>query len=314
MTEKRKRTLGTWLGWLLPYAVAALVIAFILHRYSITAIRAEMAKGNTLPLLPLALVTYVGSLFCVAAADSVVLRSKIGAAHVPSFLQMAKGKAASVLLHIVHYALGQGAYATWLARKTGLTLVRAGGLILYIVVNELGSVCLYATIVILVGRPSVPSAVLPTVAGIALAIIGSYFVVKSTRLERFALFETWVRVGRRRGLAQLGVRLLQHATTTTGTWYASKIFGLHIPLSVMLSYMPVILVVGSLPINVAGFGAVQGAWLLLSPWATPEQILAFSVVWQAFSGLALVLRGLPFLRGVLADIRVGSDAVSRASP
>ncbi|MBE7481208.1 MAG: flippase-like domain-containing protein [Polyangiaceae bacterium] len=106
-------------------------------------------------------------------------------------------------------------------------------------------------------------------------------------------------------LAQLGIRLCQHATTTSATWLAARWFGLDIPLTVMLSYMPVILVVASLPINVAGFGAVQGAWLLLSPWAPAERILAFSVVWQAVSALALIARGLPFLRGVLADIRAG---------
>jgi hypothetical protein len=76
----------------------------------------------------------------------------------------------------------------------------------------------------------------------------------------------------------------------------------------MLSYLPVILVVASLPVNVAGFGAVQGAWLLLAPWAPGERILAFSVLWQAFSAAALVLRGLPFLSGVMRDIREGQKA------
>jgi hypothetical protein len=138
-------------------------------------------------------------------------------------------------------------------------------------------------------------------------------VAPSTRLERYALFETWTRVGRRRGLVQLGVRLLQHASTATGTWLAATAFGLEIPLTVMLSYIPVILVVASLPVNVAGFGAVQGAWLLLSPWAPGERILAFSVVWQTLSAVAIVIRGLPFLRGVLADIRRGKRDAAPAS-
>jgi hypothetical protein len=147
---------------------------------------------------------------------------------------------------------------------------------------------------------------------IAAILVGFLLVSPSTRLERFALFETWTRVGRRRGLAQLAIRLLQHASTTTGTWFAANAFGLEIPLSVMLAYLPVILVVASLPINVAGFGAVQGAWLLLAPWSTGERILAFSVVWQTLSAVAIVLRGLPFLRGVLADIRRGKPVVTAA--
>lgn len=293
------------MSWLAPYAVAGLVIAFISQRYSIGAIRAEMAKGQWLPLIPLALVTYFASLGWVAAADRLVLGGLLPPERTPSYFSVAKGKAAAVVLHIVHYALGQGIYATWVARRTGLKLGQAGGLLLYIILAELGSVCLYAALVIALGRPAVPGVVLPTVLGIALAIIGTVLLVPSTRLERFGMLEIWAKVGRARGLGQLGIRLCQHATTTTATWLAARWFGLDIPLPVMLSYMPVILVVASLPINVAGFGAVQGAWLLLSPWASPERILAFSVVWQAASALALIARGLPFLKGVLADIREG---------
>lgn len=300
-----RRTLRTWLGWVAPYLVAGLVIAFLTQRYSISAIRAEMAKGQTAPLVPLALGTYFASLAWVALADRTVLRGLLPREGTPSYFEVAKGKAAAVVLHIVHYALGQGVYATWVARRTGLNVGQAGGLIFYIILAELGSVCAYAALVILFGRPAVPGAVLPVVAGVALAIVGAVLLLPATRVERFGFLQIWVKVGRARGLGQLAIRLGQHATTTTATWLGARWFGLDIPLGVMLSYMPVILVVGSLPINVAGFGAVQGAWLLLTPWAPAERILAFSVVWQAVSALALIVRGLPFLRGVLADIRKG---------
>ena len=304
----------TWLSWLAPYAIAALVIVFISRQYSITAIRAEMAKGEWLPLIPLAFVTYVASLAWVAAADRTVLRGLLAEDLTPSYLAVAKGKAAAVVLHIVHYALGQGVYATWMARRTRLNLGQAGGLIFYIILAELGSVCLYAALVIGIGRPDVPSAVFPLVLGVALALIAAVVFLPATRSERFGFLQIWVKVGRARGLAQLGIRVGQHATTTTATWLAARWFGMDLPLAVMLSYLPVILVVGSLPINVAGFGAVQGAWLLLSPWAPAERILAFSVVWQAASALALVARGLPFLRGVLADIREGKQSAAPTGP
>lgn len=284
-----------------------MVIFFISRQYSISAIRAEMAKGEWLPLIPLAFATYVASLAWVSAADRTVLRGLLAEDLTPSYFAVAKGKAAAVVLHIVHYALGQGIYATWMARRTRLNLGQAGGLIFYIILGELGSVCLYAALVIGIGRPDVPSAVFPLVLGIALAVIAAVVFLPVTRSERFGFLQIWVKVGRSRGLAQLGIRVCQHATTTTATWLAARWFGLDIPMAVMLSYMPVILVVGSLPINVAGFGAVQGAWLLLSPWAPAERVLAFSVVWQAVSALALVARGLPFLRGVLADIREGKQ-------
>jgi hypothetical protein len=294
-----------WLGRLAPYLIAIGVITFILNRYSIEAIGAEMARGNSLPLIPIAIVTYIGSLLWVTAADKLVFLGAVGRDS-PSYFSIARGKAACVLLHIVHYALGQGAYATWIGRRTGIGLARTGGLIGYIVLAELCSVSLFAVVVIAIGRPAVPSALVATAGGIALVLVLLILLAPITRMEKIAALETWSRVGRARGLGQIGARLLQHTTTTTGTWIAAQAFGLDVPFAVMLSYIPVILIVASLPVNIAGFGAVQGAWLLLTPWASAERILAFSVVWQAASALALVLRGLPFLRPVLAEIRAGA--------
>jgi hypothetical protein len=62
------------------------------------------------------------------------------------------------------------------------------------------------------------------------------------------------------------------------------------------------MLVGALPINVAGFGAVQAAWLVFSPWATGEQLLAFQFLWQLWMLLMVVARGAPFVRGAVRDI------------
>ncbi len=301
------RRAPTWRGRLfrfLPYVVAGGVIAFILRQYSLEDIIGEIKRGHALPMIPIALVTYVISLLFVALADRIVVGAEAGAT-APNYLSMVRGKGAAVVLHIIHYALGQGAYGTWIARRTGMGIARAGGLMVYIVAAELCSVCAYATLVILIGRPAVPNTLFYTVLGIALVLTLIVVTSPLTNAERFQFFGAWKRVGARRGVLTLVVRMCQHTATTTGTWLAARAFGLDVPLGVMLSYVPIILVVASLPVNVAGFGAVQGAWLLLSPWAPGERILAFSVVWQAFSAAALVLRGLPFLSGVMREIREG---------
>jgi hypothetical protein len=110
--------------------------------------------------------------------------------------------------------------------------------------------------------------------------------------------------------APAGLPVQPSADQWVGTWAAAQAFGLEIPFWVMVSHVPIILIVSSLPVNVAGFGAVQGVWLLLTPWASAERILAFSVIWQLVSCLALIVRGTPFVRGALADIRLGRDAAA----
>jgi hypothetical protein len=304
------RPTPTWRARLfryLPYVVAVLVIAFILRQYSLGDIIAEIRKGDALPMVPIALVTYVISLLFVGLADRIVIGAE-SPENAPGYFGVMRGKAAAVVLHIVHYALGQGAYGTWIARRTGIGVARASGLMLYIVAAELCSVCAYAAIVIGIGKPAVPTSLFYTVIGVS-GVLTAFVVFSAVRPgEPLRFLGTWKRVGPKRGILQLLVRLCQHATTTTGTWLAAQAFGLDIPMTVMLSYLPVILVVASLPVNVAGLGAVQGAWLLLAPWAPGERILAFSIVWQAFSAGALVLRGLPFLSGVMRDIREGQRA------
>jgi hypothetical protein len=69
-----------------------------------------------------------------------------------------------------------------------------------------------------------------------------------------------------------------------------------------------------LPINVAGLGAAQAAWLLFLPWATGPQLLAFQVLWNLFSGLGILARGVPFLRGVLRQIEDGVPAPASPEP
>jgi hypothetical protein len=301
--------LKVWISRLFPYVFAACVLAFLARRYSVDAIYEEMARGNSLPLVPIAIGTFLLSLTFVAAADSIVLRGFLPPERVPSYFAVIRGKAATVLLHIIHYALGQGAYATWLARKTGLRLAEVSGLLLYVVMAELCSVCLYAMVVIALGRPAVPAAVpiFATATGLGLVALIVVLPFFKDLLDRVVILHAWTRGRPLRGLSHLPVRLLQHTTTTVGTWAAAQAFGLDIPFWVMVSHVPIILIVSSLPVNVAGFGAVQGVWLLLTPWATPERILAFSVMWQLASCLALIVRGTPFVRGALADIRNGRE-------
>ena len=89
------------------------------------------------------------------------------------------------------------------------------------------------------------------------------------------------------------------------TWIAARLFGLDIPFTVMAAYFPVVLLVGAIPINVAGFGAVQAAWLLFEGHATGAQILAFQFLWTLSLAAVVVLRGLPFVKGFVDEIAQG---------
>jgi hypothetical protein len=110
--------------------------------------------------------------------------------------------------------------------------------------------------------------------------------------------------------ANLGLRTVHLANVCFCKVWAAQAFGLAIPTSELWTYMPVILLVAALPINVAGIGALQVVWLIFEPWASGESILAYVFLWQLLFLVAIMVRGLPFLRRVLAEIAEGRVTVS----
>lgn len=293
-----------WLERLAPYIVAATVVGAILRKYPARDIVAEMRLGHALRMLPLALALTFVVWLPYAAYDRVVLFGAVGPVR---YLDVLRAKAASAVLLTLGYFLGGGGYAVWIARKTGAGGARAAGAVLYIMASDLVAVCAVAAASMWLGGLEVPHA-LRTIATtivcvqVLLILIGPY----ATTSRSIRVFEPWRRVPRGWGLSQICGRAVNIAVITAFTWAAARAFGLDVPAGAMGMYVPIILLVASLPFSVAGVGAAQAAWLLLLPWATGPQILAFQAVWHVFTGAGLLLRGLPFVRRVVAEIDAGA--------
>ena len=294
----------------MPWCVAGAAITAILLRYSPRRIAAQIANGHALPLFPIALTLLMLSLLLVALADTLVIRSTTGKI---GYLEVLTGKAGTSLLGALGYAAGQGGYGLWIARKTRSSVGLASGIVLYVIASDLIAVAIVASVAVWIGGARAPGyvgVIAPAVAFVLISfkLVGSLKFVR--RYQRPALLGPWQRVSRLRGLSQIAVRIVQIYVLVFGTWLGARAFGLMLPLWVMAMYMPIVLVVGSMPVNVAGFGAVQGAWLLMSPWASGEQVLAFSLVWQLVIIAAGLARGLPFIKRVVAEIAAGSDSTA----
>jgi hypothetical protein len=294
-----------WLKRLAPYVVAAAVIAAILRKYPVRDIVTEMRLGHALPMLPLAIALDFVVWLPYAAYDRIVLRSAIGP--IP-YRDIVRAKAATAVLLTLGYFFGGGGYAVWIARRTGAGAARAAGAVLYIMSSDLVAVCAVAGASMWFLGLEVPH-VLRTIATtifcvqVLLILAGPHAPAART----VAMFEPWRTVRRAWGFTQICGRALNIAVITAFTWAAARAFGIHVPAAAMGMYMPIILLVTSLPFSVAGFGAAQAAWLLLLPWASGPQILAFETLWRLFTGAGLLLRGLPFLRRVVSEIDEGKS-------
>jgi hypothetical protein len=80
-----------------------------------------------------------------------------------------------------------------------------------------------------------------------------------------------------------------YATFVIFFYVAIRAFNMEIPMIALLAYVPIILLVISIPISAFGLGTSQAAMLFLfRDYGTPAQILAFSL---AYSASIVVLRG-----------------------
>jgi hypothetical protein len=296
-----------WLRRLAPYLVAGIVVAAILHKYPVVEIVAEMRLGHSLRMLPFALGLPLVVWPTYAACDRVVFAGAIGPV---SYRDILRAKAASAVLFTLGYFFGGGGYAVWIARRTGSGAARAAGAVLYVMTSDLIAVCAVASASMWLGSLAVPQALRTLASGIfciqvLLILAGPYTSVA----RKVRVFEPWIRVPRSWSFLQIAVRVFNIAVITAFTWAAARAFGIDVPLGGMGMYMPIILLVSSLPFSVAGFGASQAAWLLLLPWVSGPRILAFQALWGVFSGAGIVLRGLPFVRRVIVEIEAGTPLV-----
>ena len=305
-----------WLRRLVPWLATAGVVAFLLHRYPLARIAREIGQGDALAMVPFALVGGVATLFLICGCDALVLRAALGG---PRYRDVLRGKAGTSLLMALGYGFGHGGYGLWLGRRTGTDVRTTFGVVVYVMLSDLAAVCVVAAIALVAGADYLPERargalmlIAPLLGGalISLPLLGPRTLARWVADPK--VLRPWSTVPARVYALSLLGRCGNLAALIAATWAGATAFGLEIPVGAMFTYLPLVMLVGSLPINVAGFGAVQAAWLVFEPWAPGAQILAFQFVWHAMMTAVLFARGAPFVRWVARDIEAGAPAASRA--
>ncbi len=299
-----------WLVRVLPWLITGGIIGALLYKYPLARILDEAARGDPIAMLPYGVGVPIAILVMISTWDYLVFRAALGEI---GWLDVLRGKAASSMLMTIGYAVGQGGYGAWVSRRTGADVRTSFGIVLYIMTSELISVCIVAGVAVWVGGAEIPEGARRTVGVIAPAIAGGLVGLAlispwlhRTRGWNARFLKAWASVPPGVFLAQQLGRCTNISLGVVGTWAAANAFGVPLPLAAVATYLPVVLLVGALPINVAGLGAVQAAWLLFEPWAPGEQILAWQFIWQLMLAVMMVVRAAPFLRKALRELR-GTD-------
>jgi hypothetical protein len=294
---------------LAPWLITVAAFVAILRRYPPGEVLAAMGEGKVAPMMAIGFALGVALLPFAAAWDRVVMRATVPAsAHPPTYRDALRGKGGSAVLMVLGYAFGSGGYGVWIARATGCGARVAAGIVLYIMASDLGAVALVATPCVWLGGLHAPwLAIGAPVVGLlvlGLALLGPRLGRK--RRDRDDVLAPWRRAGPGAALISVFGRGVNVALIMVMTWLGARAFGLGIPASGMATYLPIILLVSALPVNIAGLGPATAVWVLaFERWAPGERIVAFQFLWQLAFGMGVVVRGLPFVRRVIAEIDEG---------
>lgn len=307
--NRRVRTLLVRVG---PYLVTAAVIVAILRRYPVRDIVRALGEGRALAILPIASVFAILQVLVAGAADTLVIRGvlRTETTHPPRYFDVVRVKAGCAVLQSIGYVLNAGAYATWIARATGSGGKVAAAILVFLAASDLGAGSFFASIATHAAGVDVGLVLRWGTPLIFLAVVGALIGPDRHPVDELGPAPTVRHVFRAPSrivaATQMGVRVLGALLVVTAIWAAANAFGLHIPYRVAIVYLPLIILIGSLPVNVFGFGPVQGAWLLLSPWAPGAQILAFQFAWNVAILLTYFARGALFVPRILREVAEGA--------
>ena len=207
-------------------------------------------------------------------------------------------RATAYIFSLLHTMLGQGGIAVYLHRRHNLPFWQITGTIVFIALVEVYQLAFYSFVGAIVSRePSAPWLVYGVMAGY-LAVHLWFF--SRPRRGRIAEVPVLTAFRRARPWHYLALGLLKTPNVLAAVvvhWLALPLFGLHVPLLALLTYLPIIFFFAALPIAAAHLGPSQIAWpYFLGAYADRAGLVAYSLAAHLTFMLMNALIGICFLR------------------
>jgi hypothetical protein len=238
-----------------PYFIAALALGWVLRKIDPQKLRDALSHA------PIGLFLFVSAVMLIinCAADTFAMSAVFGrfGCKVP-YRDLYLVRASTYLLAVVNYHVGQAAIVGYLYRVRRVPLLRASGWILFIIGINVGTLFLLAS----AGAARTTGELellrwIPLVCGIGIVVYAALLTFKPRILAERTLLKPLFEMGipgHAYGvlvrLPHIAVLLLWH---TVSLW----MFGVHVPVSAALLYLPAYFAISSLPVNVNGLGVAQ---------------------------------------------------------
>lgn len=144
------------------------------------------------------------------------------------------------------------------------------------------------------------------VASVGLILLIRYANIKLVeKIKNTGLVDSFNRAGLNTYVINVIYRVCYYATYVFFFYIAVRAFQMDIPLLELVAYVPIILLVISIPVSAFGLGTSQATMLFLfKDYGSPAQILAFSLVYTISLLLLRALLGICFYSILMGKMRL----------
>lgn len=295
----------------LPWLLALAILGFVITRVPRDELVAALSHVSLWRLLVLAAAFVITVLAVDSLALWIAFKASLSRSPV-SYGSVLLMRGASHLLAQVSYAAGQGGMVYLLRQRHQVPITSGAGAVLlangaFIIVTAL-------TVAAGLWAGAVPDR--PELRMVAISVAAAlpvYLLVLACRpgiLARRRLLSPFFQAGARGSIQVAGCRALHLGVLITGHVIAMRLFGIEVPMAVALAGLPVLFLIGSLPISPSGLGTTQAAAITLFGSFAPGQssaseqavVLAYSLSFQVIVSLMLLGVGLFCLHRIDVDL------------
>lgn len=231
------------------------------------------------------------------ALDTLVLVAVTRWFHGPvRYAELLPVRAVDYLLSVVNHKLSQGAVVLYLSRKLKTPLLEVASTMVFLDFLQKTHLVLWASIGMLLLAGAVPRELYLAPAAVLLLWCLFLLWVRGRLGPKWKLLRTFRLAPLYRYFQVLLLKApLLLASVLVHRW-AMTSFGIEIPLSKLLATLPIIFLVGALPVTVFHLGTTQAAWLYFhGDSTTAAALLAYSLAAHLTFMLGNAVLGLGFL-------------------
>lgn len=299
-----RRSGGT--GQLMPVALTVGIFVVIFWTIPFSEFLGAISKARLLPFLALMASFSV----CFFLVDTFVLSKMIRWLHGPlRFRTLLPVRAVTYVVSIINTQLAQVALALYFHRRFHTPIAEITSTVIMLILLEVTNLTSFATI----GTIAFPGGAPFVLVVLPLGLGGFWILI--THLARGGLGALGERFGNHtllhafralRPAQALAILALKGAVFLLSLFvhkYALTLFGIDIPTRLLLTFLPLVFMIGALPVTVAHLGTSQAAWIFFfQDYAPQADLLAYSLVSHLTFMLANGTIGLLFMPKAYADL------------